>query len=386
VTASVAGIGATRLRIYTPPWGPWWIEAQLEEESSLAGRVEIVAADRALSGTIVSGGVSGQGRSSYYIVAGAGGWATKLAPQGYHDPNGVKVATILEEAATACGEAFDGSLPAADIVGTSWLRDNGPASRVLDLVSRRAWHMTDAGLTKLGRRPAVSVVLPDAMELGPIDRATGSREIRGEQIADILPGAIVDGLEVVEVETTIGGASVRSVVYFASPLGADGQIDLALEAAIDRIFPWLRYARGPFEFRVVTQSEELLDLQPVLASIGLDDLHGVVVRPGIPGVRADVALGSRVLVSFVHADPSRPVVVGFEDPDSDGFVPTALDLADAGGWSLRDGDLASIVNPDGSDLSGPLAPLSSIPLRFDLHSTVRVNPGDPGIGRTRVRT
>jgi hypothetical protein len=341
MTASVAGIGATKLRIYTPPWGAWWVEAQLEAESSLSGRVTIVASDRTLSGTIVSGGISGQGKSAYRIVGGAGGWARPAPPRSYNDPSGVKLSTVLEEAATDAGEVFDAP-PPATLIGTAWARDDGPASRVLELLARRAWHVDDAGLTHLGRRLRLAIPLADGMELGPIDRARGCVDIAGEQIADILPGQVIDGLEVVEVETTISGSSVRSTAYFASPHGDGGQVDLALEAAIGRLFPWLRYARSPFEYRVVTQDGELLNLQPVLASLGLDDLEGIAVRPGVAGVRADVALGSRVLVSFINADPSRPVVVGFEDADSDGFAADRWDLS--AGEVHIDGSTAAPTN------------------------------------------
>jgi hypothetical protein len=50
------------------------------------------------------------------------------------------------------------------------------------------------------------------------------------------------------------------------------------------------------------------------------------VRPGVPGFRATWKKGSFCLVSFVNADPGRPVVVGGDSPDSPGWVPDELSL------------------------------------------------------------
>jgi hypothetical protein len=87
--------------------------------------------------------------------------------------------------------------------------------------------------------------------------------------------------------------------------------------------------RGTFEYRVVTQSGERLNLQPVRSRSRLPDLARVPVRAGVPGVKALHALGSKVLVSFLDADPSRPAVVGFDSPDQPGWHPIQLLLGDA---------------------------------------------------------
>ncbi len=357
MTASVAGIGATKLRVCIPRWGVWWAEAQLEEESSLSGRVDVVASDLLLSGTIISGGVSGLGRSAYRIVGGAGGWGRALPPKSYDNPAGVKASTVLQEAATAAGETLTGEVPST-IVGLTWARDDGPASRTLDLLASRAWYVDEVGDTRLGTRPRVELAAD--LERGPVDQANLTVALSGEAIATVLPGVVVDGLEAVDVEHTIGGSSVRSVVYGARATAQFGTVEAALESAISRLLPWLRYARGPFEYRVVTQTGEKLNLQPVLSSLGLGDLDSVPVRPGVPGVRADVALGSRVLVSFINADPSRPVVLAFEDAESDGFVPTRLDLGtedesavtavNAVGRPVRYGDTITFPPTPGGEL------------------------------------
>jgi hypothetical protein len=132
--------------------------------------------------------------------------------------------------------------------------------------------------------------------------------------------------------------------------------------------------RGLYEYRVVTQEDERLNLQAVQVALGMPDIRRAFVRPGVAGCRADVALGSRVLVAFVNADPARPVVVGFEDAEGAGFAPGRLDLvgeddaaviaADAPGRVVRFGD--TIMMPSGSAatptptvvVANPVAPSS----------------------------
>lgn len=94
---------------------------------------------------------------------------------------------------------------------------------------------------------------------------------------------------------------------------------------VEQLRPFDRY-RGIWEYRVVAQNGERLDLQAASSRFGLPDLRAVRVRPGVPGCKAQHAIGSLVLVAFVDSDPARPCVVGFDDPDSPGFVPDALEL------------------------------------------------------------
>lgn len=365
MTASVAGIGATRLRVAIPRWGAWWVEAQLEEESALSGRVDIVASDLLLSGTIVSGGVSGAGRSAYRIVGGAGGWGRVLPPKSYADAGGVKLSTVLQEAATEAGETLAGDIPDTR-VGFAWPRDEGTADRVLQLLAPRAWYVDELGRTRLGRRPTVALAAD--LEHGPIDLARRTVSLSGEAIATVIPGIVVDGLEAADVEHVITRDGVRSHIWGATQAGELGQVEAALETAVLRLFPWLRYARGPFEFRVVTQTAELLDLQPVLSSLGFDDIEGVPVWGGVPGMRTDVELGSRVLVSFINADPSRPVVVGFEG---------ALE-GDETGRLIREGD--HVMMPSGSAATPTAVPLALSAPGATVAPVPLTEPGPPGTG------
>jgi hypothetical protein len=103
----------------------------------------------------------------------------------------------------------------------------------------------------------------------------------------------------------------------------------SLQTLLRQLDPDRAY-RGVTEYRVVTLEGERLNLQPVHVSSGMPDQRRVPVRPGVAGCRAEVALGSRVLLGFVNSDPDRPYVASFEDAEGAGFQPDTLSLL-AGG-------------------------------------------------------
>jgi hypothetical protein len=365
-TATLAGYRVTSARLQIPAWGVGWAEVSLDEEATLSGRVELVVADLTWSGTVVSGGPSG-GRSQYRLVGGAGGWGRKLAAKGYANDVGVKVSTVAQDAAQEAGETLVGDVPTSSL-GPAWTRCEGQAARTMEAVAPRGWYVDEAGDTRIGRRAPVELAV-DAT-LGPPDLSVGRRVVSADAIATILPGVVIEGREVVDVLHEIGGGKgIRSTVWWG--LGtADRSVEDAFIAYVMRLLPWVAYARA-VEYRVVTQSGDRFALQPVLSSLGMPDLDAVPARPGIPGVRADVALGSRVVVQWVNADPARPYVAAYEDAESDGFVATRLDLStedetgvtvgDSVGRVVRYGDPITFAAPGpGVVLLPATAPLSPV--------------------------
>jgi hypothetical protein len=172
---------------------------------------------------------------------------------------------------------------------------------------------------------------------------------------------VVDGLEAVDVLHEVSAdVGLRSTLWFAQGTNTSRRIS-ALRALVEQLLPDLRY-RGVSEYRVISQTGERLDLQPVRVSLGMPILRRVRVRPGVPGARADHALGSLVLVAFVDSDPARPAVIGFSDAESAGFQPTRLDLGEsetvaggvgAAGRALRYGDPVMVTSWAGGVAGAP---------------------------------
>lgn len=325
MTTQAAMLSGNRVvtgRIYLSAWGIAWAEASLDVDVPLKGRVALTVADLNFVGTIISGGSGPVGRSSYTLAAGSGGWGKTIPRKSYANDAGVRAATVITDAAAACGEQLAPNLPTTRL-GSSWVREEAPAARTLEAIAPAGWYVGEDGITRIGKRPVRALAVGSI--LTSIDRARGVAMLATDAIAAIVPGAVVEGLEAVDVLHEISpGAKLRSTIW-----GAGAAITSRRLTALTRIMEALdpdRRFRGVYEYRIVTQDLERLNLQPVRVSTGMPDLQRVFVRPGVPGVKAMHALGSRVLVCFVDANPSFPVVVAFEDAEGQGFAPLQINI------------------------------------------------------------
>lgn len=318
-TATLAGVPCLSAVVHEPAWGMWFAAVTLDREVTLADSVTLQLADASFVGSVVSGG-PWLGRSSYRLVGGHGGWSTRLAAKGYSNDGGVKISTVIGDAAAECGEVVEG-VPIG-ILGYHYERAAGPASTALQLLASESWHVGRDGVTRFV--PRAAGVLPGQVARGAVDLAAGFIELMADSLTAVQPGLVVDGVTAVDVVHTLEGSKLRSVVW-GSAFGDASKPLLAWRRLFDQLYPWLRYARVA-EYRIVTQEDDRLNLQPVLVSTGLPSLSRVRVRPGLPGCRAEHALGSQVLVQFVNADPAKPVVVAFDDAEAQGFRPEELDL------------------------------------------------------------
>jgi hypothetical protein len=319
-TATLAGKTVTHARVSLPAWGLPWAEVSLDEEIALSSRVELALADLKFSGTVMSGGIGPKGRSSFRLVAGAGGWGKTIPPKSYANDAVVKTATVLQDAASACGEALDAATMPSTRLAAAWARPEGAAARVLEQLVPAGWYVGEDGVTRIGRRPAIA--LTAKVDIAEVDRARGTVALAAEAIASLVPGIVVEGIEAVDVLHELAPGSLRTTIWGAG-IASTSRRFAALRRIFDALDPDRKY-RGLYEYRIVTQTGERLNLQPVRVSNGMPDLQLITVRPGVPGAKATHALGARVVVGFLDR---VPVVLGFEDADGSGFVATMLEFA-----------------------------------------------------------
>lgn len=317
---TLGGVPAGAARMQVPAWGRWWGDLSLTEPTLLAGAQTLVFADVPAVCTVISGGVF-NGRAAYRVVGGAGGWGKNLPAKPYQNDLGVKLANILGDAARSVGETLQGATGAT---GPQFARAEGPASAVLHLLAPRNWYVDFAGATQIGQRPVTTYT--GKAPRTRVDPAVNVIEIATDTIAGILPGLQVDGsLPATDVEFELTEKRLVARVYAGR--GRSRRLD-AIARILEALDPLRRY-RGTYEFRVVTQDGERLNLQPVRAASGLPDLPRVPVRPGTAGLRATVQLGELVLVAFADADPSRPQVIAHDAADAPGFMPAEIDIGES---------------------------------------------------------
>ena len=295
------------------------VEANTPTELADGTAVTLVVGDLTLAGTIVSGGSVGT-RTVYRIVAGAGGWGREVPAKAYTNDLGVKHSTIALDAAQACGETM-GTIPAGS-VGPHYVRAEGIAARTLDDLFPGSWYVDLAGVTQVGARAATTYT--GGATRTSRDHARGWIELAADSIAALLPGAVVDGMEAVDVEHILDG-KLRTIVWGARTSEASDRVTAALAAHIDARTDHHRFF-APWRYRVVQRTGERYDLQVVRVSSGMPDLRLVRVRPGVAGMRSRPMIGSHVLVSFIDGDPAQPVISACDDYDSPGFVASAIYL------------------------------------------------------------
>ncbi len=319
--ATLDGNTVTKARVNVPSWGCWWAGVDLAEPIELAAgtRVSLVIAGQAFSGTIMSGGAF-SGRAAYYLAGGAGSWGKTLPSKPYSDDSGLRLQTVLGDAASEAGETL-GPVPSTTL-GPHYARRAGAmASEVLNAFAPRGWYVDFAGVTQVGLRTATTYT--GSAPRVRVDPAVGVYELAVDSLEGLLPGVSVDGsAPATDVEFHLTPERLTAKVYAAG--GPDSERLALWRQMFEALDPLARY-RATYEFRVVTQTGERLNLQPVRVATGMPDLANVPVHLA-PGVKALHALGSLVLVIFADGDPSRPRVIAGDAADAPGWMPLELDL------------------------------------------------------------
>src|SRR5690606_20845405 len=149
-------------------------------------------------------------------------------------------------------------------IGPHFARVAATASAVLHTVAPRAWRVDFDGVTRHGKRAASTYTGAGARTR--VAPAADVIEIATESISALVPGVSVDGSDpATDVEYVIDSKRLVARVYAGRPASRRLDAFARILAALD---PRHRY-RGTFEFRVVTQTGERLNLQPVRSATGL---------------------------------------------------------------------------------------------------------------------
>lgn len=335
------------LDVPVPPSGPALITI---DTSSLVGTID---PDR-------SGRFSDYGRAR--VIAGAGGWRKNVKPLHFTNPGGLLSNAIIS--ATAAEVLERAIVPIPKPIGTDYMRASGPAYEVL---RGESWYVDFQGITQVSPR------IPKPYDPTSVDILHWDPERqRAEVAADapIMPGSII-------VDPRFGQAMVRDVELVFDRNGSRGFVWCSTGAAVSSSEAQLGKAIGDlvraalplahlrtYRYRVVSQSP---DGKVVLQNKdgSAPALAKIAVWPGVQGAKVKLKPTSEVVVAFADADPSKPMIVSFDDSTP---LEMVLDAAtrialggDAATHPVPHGDalLAWATNVNGAlnALSQPIAPL-----------------------------
>lgn len=359
--ATIAGQPVTRARIELPATGAWWADVDCDLAPDVSGRVELVAGDLQLSGTVETAraGTFGQ-RRTLRLVGGAGAWSSLLAARHYHNDAGVRARAIIEDAAREAGEMVT---IAADVgarsVGVDFVREAGPASRALRAAAgSAAWWVDLDGTTRVESARPTRTATPGTYEVLEHD-PRGRRvtlaldDLTAVGVGSTLTERLDEPVTVGEMTLFIEEGAVRASARYGAPAGqlAGAVAAIVRHVASERLW-------GRWRYRVVRRSVDRLELQPVRRDAGLPDALPISMWPGIAGSHAAPALGAEVLVEFVEGDRAQPIVTGFAGKDGVGHVPDEQTLSV--GTTLRlGGSGASEAVALAPDTNGRLNDLTS---------------------------
>jgi len=345
--ANVEGETVVEGVLHVPNVGPWWADLVFEGAPDLSGAVVFNLGPLALRGTIdpTRDGTFAEQRRTR-VVAGGGGWGTLVAPQHYHSDSGVRALAIAQDAARLAGETLGDFAPEADAIGIDYVRERGPASRVLeDVIGAVAWWVDYDGVTRVGSRAISEADSADyqILDFNPADKlaTVAIDDLSKVGIGSILSETLDAPLTVFELEVRVGVDSSRTTVWGGGTATGRGRLAESLRRIVQRV--GLDRLYGRYRYRVVEMSGERVNLQAVARIAGLPNVLPVSMKPGIAGAHAKPAGGSIVHVIFVEGDRTMPRVVAFAGKDEEGHAPEELDLSVSSMLRLGDDGATSFV-------------------------------------------
>jgi hypothetical protein len=363
MTATLSERRVTRAELTLPYSGIWHADVWLDEPAVLSGSVTFELDGLSLKGTIATGDAYA-GAADYRVIGGAAGWRKELPAKGYQSDAGVKLSMVLGDAAKACGESV-ALAPGVDRdLGPAYARPKAQAIRTLSLLAQTPFWVDSAGVTQLGAR--TTGVVTTQFELVGYEPKERVAVVASETPEVFEPGYTVSlagapSMTIGTVVHRLDEGSIRTELWGRSGTETE-RLTNSFRAIVRELVPELMF-RGVFEYRVVAQSGDRLDLTPARPGIGLPALAKVPVRYGFPGARATYATGASVLVAFVDGEPTRPVVIGHTAPDDAAADPSEVQLADTSltPYSVGTGAIGRVVRWGDSYLDPVSGPTVLVP-------------------------
>jgi hypothetical protein len=338
--ASVNGLQIVGGLLVVPLVGVWTADLYLATSQEVSGSVQVVIGNLTLQGFVYRSETYG-GQVRARLVGGYGGWRTPIAAQGYGSTQGVKLSTVLQDAAAACGEQLQ---VFADVtIGQAFVRAAFVSSvasdvlwQMLALGYMSAWHVNPEGATVTGPWPTTAVSTP----FMPTDQRPeeGLVEIATEDYASWMPGATFSHPLLHGTYTSAGVQYVwdeegtfRFEVLTATtgPRGVQDRVLGPVQQLVERQVAPLRFF-GRYGYTISNPQAgppATIDGAPVDKTLGLPDVQNVQVTADSLATYTPPS-GGRAHIMFVDGDPTQPVCVWTEASSQNG--PTAITIGPQG--------------------------------------------------------
>jgi len=314
---SLNGVRVVSGHVSIPYYGTWTADVMMPEAPGYilnpGTSVTLTLGNLSLQGAVYrSGPFSGQ--MKLRIVGGYGGWQKTVPSQQYVLSGGVLLSTVLGDLAAAVGEKVNVQNDQA--LGSIFVRESAPASRILRQIAGPLWYVDTKGVTQItNARPSKAV--SSAFLVNRWDGDRGEFEVSTEDYASWMPGNTFSN-EVVTTTQTISLATIdtdnkgtlRFTILTVGP-PTDRLID-DIRALIREEIETFTFT-GVYEYAVQATDGTTVDAQPTSTSLPLPSLRKVPLRTGIPGTSVSPSSGSLLAVGFLNGDPTRPIVFGVFD-------------------------------------------------------------------------
>jgi len=346
MTATINGVIATRLRLSVPYSGPWFIDADLADDTPLEGAVAAEVLGSRLQGTVDpnASGTFGLQRS-VRVVGGKNGWSKLVRARGYGD--GVSAELVARDAARDAGEVLGDDLAfRAPQLGDAFARSAGTASKALEVaVGGFAWWVDFDGITRAAPTRAPHTPESGSYEILEFDRRSKVATIAVDRLDAIRVGSVLterlDEPETVSsFELIVEPNRARVIAWCSRTAPATSEIGDLLQAIVRRTIDQKLWGR--YRYRVINMAGDRVNLQSMRPAAGVPDLISIKMTPGIAGAHAVLAKGAEVRVMFDEGDPALPEVVGFGGKEAPGHVPESLTLCGSELQGARQGDMVEL--------------------------------------------
>ena len=353
-TISVNGTRVVTASFTFPFYGAWSADVVFDRVVEIENPATVVIGDLTLKGAVVRQASFG-GQKSARIVGGAGGWRNTIPPKGYAHAAGVKMSTVLDDAARLVGETI--SIATDQTLGAHWVRDAAKAEKLLRVLLDGQWWIDPSGVTQTKARDATPISTP--FTLIARSGAKGMFEIATEMISSWQPGRSFKA-PTMPVSQTISSVTIEASndgklrLHVLSTEGSQERLRTDLRSIIRSELANLSFA-GIWEYTIVAASETLVDIVP--SDARMPSITKCSMMPSLSGEVVTPATGSKCRVAFVNEDPARPEVVGIVGP------PTLIKFGGGADFIA----LAAKV----------LTELSSIQSQFNTHTHATAGMGAP---------